>query len=109
MEIISGNGELLSSIDLAPDNEYKEVKQNIAIILAAIQKSMPMLRRIGQPGDVYGRPVGVAENLIVGEILDQIETYEPRAVLGEISFERNEAKGMLIPRVELRGIQKSET
>mgnify|MGYP001072524611 CR=1 FL=1 len=105
---IRGNGELLSSIDLAPDNIYQEVMQNIALILAAIQKSIPMLRGLGIPGELYGRPVSIAENLLVGEIRDQIETYEPRAIVGEITFERDEGKGILVPIVELMGVQDSE-
>lgn len=105
---IRGNGELLSAIDLVPDNIYQEVMQNIALILAAIQKSIPMLRGMGIPGELYGRPVNIAENLLVGEIRDQIETYEPRAIVGEITFERDEGKGTLIPIVELMGVQDSE-
>lgn len=105
---IRGNGELLSAIDLAPDNIYQEVMQNIALILAAIQKSIPMLRGMGIPGELYGRPVNIAENLLVGEIRDQIETYEPRAIVGEITFERDEGKGTLVPVVELMGVQDSE-
>lgn len=105
MEIIRGDGNLLTNIDLAPGNVHQEVIQNIAIILGTIQKSVPMLRRMGTPGEIYGRPLAVAENMLVGEIYDQIEEYEPRAILGEVTFEQEKMTGKLIPIIELMGVQ----
>lgn len=107
MELIKGDGKLLENIDFAPENEYQEVIQNIAIILASIQKTAPMVRGLGIPGDLYGRPLPVVENILVGYIYDQIETYEPRAVIGKILFERDDLRGILIPCVELEGVQNA--
>ena len=61
MEIIRGDGTLLNDIDLAPENAHQEVLQNIAVILDTIQKEAPMLRDLGIPGDIYGRPLPVVE------------------------------------------------
>ena len=36
------------------------------------QKSAPMLRGMGIPGELYGRPLPVAENALVGYVYDQI-------------------------------------
>lgn len=108
MEIIRGDGTLLNSIDLAPANAYQEVLQNIAVILDLVQKSAPMLRGVGIPGELYGRPLPVVENILVGAIYDQIEEYEPRAILGGVTFEREDLTGRLIPIIELEGVREVE-
>ncbi len=108
MEIIRGDGTLLEDIDLAPKNEYQEVLQNIAVILDTIQKEAPMAREIGIPGEVYGRPLPVVENILVGYIYDQIEQYEPRALLGNVTFEVDHMTGKIIPIIELQGVREIE-
>lgn len=106
MEIIRGDGTLLTDIDLAPPNVYQEVVQNIAVILDTVQKSSPLLRGLGIPGDLYGRPLPVVENLLVGQIYDQIEENEPRAIIREVTFEADSLKGTLIPIVTLEGVKE---
>ena len=106
MEIIRGNGEALNSINLAPTNAYQEVVQNIAVILSMVQKSAPMLRGMGISGELYGRPLPVVENTLVGYVYDQVEKYEPRAILGELTFERDDLTGKLIPVIELEGLRQ---
>lgn len=108
MELIRGDGKILEKIDLAPANIHQEVIQNIAIILTSIKKSNVMLRGLGIPGDLYGRPLPVVENILIGEIYDQIDQYEPRAILGGIRFEQNAFTGELIPIVTLEGVKESE-
>lgn len=106
MELIRGDGALLTNIDLAPPNVYQEVIQNIAVILDTVQKSSPLLRGLGIPGELYGRPLPVVENLLVGQIYDQIEQYEPRAIIREVTFEEDSLKGVLIPIVALEGVRE---
>ncbi|MDE5590878.1 MAG: hypothetical protein K2J60_17360 [Acetatifactor sp.] len=108
MEMIKGNGEALGNIDLAPANAYQEVVQNISVILAMVQKSAPMLREMGISGELYGRPLPVVENTLVGYIYDQIEEYEPRAILGALTFERDGLTGKLVPVIELEGLRDSD-
>lgn len=107
MEIIKGDGKILERVDLAPANVHQEVLQNVAIILDTIRKSCPLLRRLGIPGDLFGRPLPVVENTLVGEIYDQIEMFEPRAIISEVNFERDELHGLLIPVVTLEGVKES--
>ena len=108
MDIIRGDGTLLNEIDLAPQNVYQEVLQNVAMILDTIQKSAPMKRGMGMPVDLLHRPLPVVENLMVARIYDQIEEYEPRAILGDITFEQQAMTGKLIPIVELKGVKENE-
>lgn len=108
MDVIRGDGTLLTDIDLAPKNEHQEVIQNIAVILDLIQKSCPMFRDGGLPGDLLGRPLPVVENILVGSIYDQIEELEPRAILAAVTIEQNELTGKMIPIVELEGVREIE-
>ena len=103
MEVIKGDGKLLENIDLAPANVHQEVLQNVAIILDTVQQSCPMLRELGIPGVLYGRPMNVMENLVY----DQIEKYEPRAVISEVRFETDHLTGKLIVVVELEGVKEN--
>lgn len=108
MDVIRGDGTLLENIDLAPKNTHQEVIQNIAVILDLIQKSCPMFRSGGLPGDLLGRPMPVVENILIGSIYDQIEELEPRAILAAVTFEQNELTGTMIPIIELEGVKEDE-
>lgn len=99
---------MLKKIDLAPKNVYQEVLQNVAIILDTWENSCPMLRELGIPVQLIGRPLPIAKNIMVGELYDQIEQYEPRAILGGITFEENAFVGKLIPIVEIEGVQAED-
>lgn len=108
MDVIRGDGKLLESIELAPENVHQEVIQNVAVILDMVQKSCPMFRDGGLPGELYGRPLPIVKNILVGNIYDQIEEFEPRAVVEEITFEENALTGELIPIITLEGVMEDE-
>ena len=108
MDVIRGDGKLLENIDLAPANAHQEVIQNIAVILDLVQKSCPMFRDGGLPGELYGRPLNVVENILVGEIYDQIEEFEPRARVADIQFEHDVATGRTIPIIYLEEVTEDE-
>ncbi len=112
MEIVRGDGKLLENIDLAPENVHQEVLQNVAIILDTVMKSAPMLRGLGLPGELLKRPISVVQNTLVAYIYDQIDEYEPRAIIGGITFEMPDysypMQGILIPVVEIEGVNEDE-
>ena len=112
MDIIRGDGTLLKNIDLSPKNEYQEVLQNVAIIIDTVMKSAPMLRGLGLPGELLKRPINVVENMLVAYIYDQIDEYEPRAIIGGVTFEMPDysypLQGILIPVVEIEGVNEDE-
>ena len=105
MDIIRGDGKLLESIELAPKNTHQEVLQNVAVIIDTWENSCPMLRGLGLPAQLIGRPMNVVKNIMVGQLYDQIEQNEPRAILGDITFEENAFTGKLIPIIEIQGVQ----
>ena len=108
MDVLRGDGTLLKEIDLAPGNVYQEVLQNVAVILDLIEKSCPMFRDGGLPGQLIGRPLPVVENILVGKIYDQIEEFEPRADISGIRFEEDARTGRMIPIIELEGVKDIE-
>lgn len=108
MDIIRGDGKLLDDIDLDPQNTHAEVLQNVAIIVASVQKSCPMVRGLGITGNIHGRPLPAVLNLLVAEIYDQIETYEPRAVIGSVDFETDYQTGTITAIVEIEGVTEDE-
>lgn len=104
MDVVRGDGSLLKKIDLAPANEHQEVLQNVAVILDTIQGSCPMFRDFGLSGSLYGRPQNVVENMLVGYLYDQIEEFEPRAVVSDIQFEHDTTTGYTIPLIYLQEV-----
>ena len=96
---------MLESIDLSPANVHQEVLQNVAIIIDTWENTCPMLRGLGIPAQLIGRPLPVVKNIMIGQLYDQIEQYEPRAILGDITFEENAFTGKLIPIIEIKGVQ----
>ena len=108
MDIIRGDGTLLTNIDFAPKNVYQEVLQNVAVIINTWENTCPLLRALGISAQWIGRPLTVIKNIMVGQLYDQIEQYEPRAILGNITFEENTFTGKLIPIIEIEGVQKED-
>jgi len=106
MEIVRGDGSLLKDIDLAPANTQQAVLQNVAVILDTVQRSCPMFRDFGLPGTLYGRPLNVVENILVGYLYDQIEEFEPRAIITDIRFEQNALTGRMIPIIHLQEVNE---
>ena len=105
MDVIRGDGSLLTEIDLAPANDHQAVIQNIAVILDTVQGSCPMFRDFGLPGSLYGRPQPVVENILVGYLYDQIEEFEPRAQFADITFEHDAATGRTIRIIYLEEVE----
>lgn len=105
MDIVKGDGKLLEKIELAPANVYQEVLQNVAIIIDTWENTCPMMRALGISAQLIGRPLPVVKNIMVRQLYDQIEQYEPRAILGDITFEENAYTGKLIPIIEIQGVR----
>lgn len=103
---VRGDRAALEEINLAPRNAHEEVAQNIAVILDMVRKSCPMFRDGGIPGEAMGRPLPALENILVGEIYDQIEEYEPRAVIEGVTLEADALTGKVTPVVELKGVRE---
>jgi phage baseplate assembly protein W len=90
-----------AEITLAPATLIEEVLQNISMILSTPKYSVPLDRNFGLSARFLDKPTPVAEARIIAEIIDAIEEYEPRAEIVNITFERDESIGKLVPRLEV--------
>ncbi|MFI3254529.1 MAG: GPW/gp25 family protein [Eubacteriales bacterium] len=99
-EFVTAN--TVTTINLAPETEIEEILQNIATLLATPKYSVPLDRGFGLTQTFLDKPHSVAKTLIISDILDAIEKYEPRVTVIEITFETSEDdSGVLIPIVEV--------
>jgi len=89
-------------INLAPQTVIEEVVQNVAMIISTPQFTVPLMREFGLPMRFIDKPIQAARSLLIAEIYDAIEKYEPRAIIQSVSFEEDHEAGKLIPKVEVK-------
>lgn len=90
------------TINLAPSTVYEEILQNIATLLATAKYSVPLDRGLGLSQEFLDKPHTVAKTMIVSEVMDAIESYEPRVTVLEVTFSVDESNpGLLSPVVEV--------
>ena len=90
-----------SEIVLFPENVLIEIIQNIKTILTTLQGTVPLDRDFGIDVTVIDKPLTVAKPLIVKDIKEKIEQYEPRAKFVSISWSGNDIDGKLIPSIKV--------
>jgi phage baseplate assembly protein W len=90
-----------AKVDLAPATLTQEVLQNVAMILSTVKNTAPLCRDFGLSARFLDAPTPAAEALLVAEVFDAMEEYEPRAEIVNISFERNEGLGKIVLRLEV--------
>ena len=98
LTIIAGESP---AITLAPATYIEEILQNVAMIISTTKNTAPLYRDFGISAAFLDKPTVAAEAILIAEILDAIEMYEPRAEVLNVSFERDERTGRLFPRLEV--------
>ena len=92
----------LSCIRLNERDTVASVLQNIALILATRQGSVPLYREFGLPMRFLDKPIHIAKPMIVSEVKEAIEDFEPRAEFIGVTFQDDAGTpGRLIPIVEV--------
>jgi len=91
----------LKKIDLAPKTTVEEVLQNVAIIISTPKFSVPLDRGLGLAQRFIDKPIQTAQPILISEVLDAIEDYEPRAEVVNVSAMMGDRPGALIPIVEV--------
>lgn len=87
---------------LNEEDTVKSVLQNVALILATAKGSLPMYRAYGLDWSFLDKPIPVAKVLMVSEIKESVERWEPRATVLNVGFREDpERPGVLIPAVEV--------
>lgn len=94
--------EQLKNIDLAPETVVAEVLQNVATVLSTPKFTVPLDRGFGLSQAFVDKPPAVAEALLINDVMDAIEAYEPRAEVVEVTFLENRMAGRIVPRVEVK-------
>lgn len=92
----------LTSIRLNEPDTVASALQNIAVILSTCKGSVPMYREFGLAMEFLDRPMPIAKNMMISEVREAVERWEPRATVVGVSFEENAQRpGMLVPTVEV--------
>lgn len=92
--------ECVDILDLAPKDVYHEIYQNVRCILSTPKGSVTLDRNFGISAQVVDAPVARAKAILSSEIVEAIETYEPRAIVEEITFQAD-LDGKLMPKVRI--------
>lgn len=98
-EVLAGT---LKDIDFAPASEQAEVLQNIRTIISTPKFSVPLNREFGLSATMLDEPLPVVQVRLTSEIIDAIQTWEPRAIVSEVSFEKDAQEGIVRPKVRVK-------
>ena len=88
-------------INLAPETLLEEIIQNINTILLTPKGSVPLDRNFGTSWQFIDRPTQIAESMIIADVFDAIEEYEPRVEIIDITFVTSDMTGVITPRLEV--------
>lgn len=78
------------------------VLQNIAVLLSTVKGSVPVYRDFGLTATFLDKPMPVAKKMMIVEIREAIEKWEPRARFVSIDFAEDITRpGTLWPTVEV--------
>jgi len=92
----------LTEIHFEEQDIVSDVLQNIAIILSTPKGSVPLDREFGLSTVFLDKPIPVAKTMLIAEIREAIERWEPRAQFIGVIFEEKAAMpGTLWPTVEV--------
>lgn len=67
------------------------VLQNVRMILSTWEGDVPLYRDFGINPELLHRPINAVESLLIGDITEKIEKYEPRATVMQVSFDATSA------------------
>ena len=70
-------------------------------ILNSVQGTVPYMRDMGMPDNLVGRNTPILTDGYESYAIDQIETWEERAIVSRIDFQKSEINGKLEPKVVL--------
>lgn len=92
----------LDHVSLSETDDVTSILQNIAIILKTRRGTCPQYREFGLPQDYLGLPIPAAKVLLISEIKDAVEAYEPRAMVLGVTFAGDaDTPANLVPIVEV--------
>lgn len=92
----------LTAIRFNDADPVSSVLQNIAVLLSTVKGSEPQYRDFGLSATFLDKPMPVAKMMMIAEIREAIEKWEPRARYVSIDFAESITQpGTLWPTVEV--------
>ena len=89
-------------VTLGEKDLLRSVVQNVRTILRTPKYTVPLDREFGMNTSFVDSPITVVPPLLIAEIREAIEEYEPRCSVTNIAFGIDKAApGKLIPTVEV--------
>jgi hypothetical protein len=92
-------------IVLNEPDRVESILQNISLLLQTWQGDVPLYREFGLPMQFVDRPMNAAAPVMIVEIREAIQRFEPRAELVSVRF-KQDASGVLTPEVEVNIINE---
>lgn len=89
-------------VNFAPETEIEEILQNVRTILSTPIGTVPLHRDFGISWEHLDKPYPVAKQLMMVEIIEAIEKFEPRAKVESVEFDErveDAMEGLMKPRV----------
>lgn len=93
---------LTDAVEFSPQTETEEILQNVRTLLKTRLGTVPLDRDMGLSWEHIDKPYPIAKAMLGAEVIDVIETYEPRARVDSVDFEETAEsvmEGILTPRV----------
>ncbi|MCX4265357.1 MAG: hypothetical protein OSJ64_00845 [Firmicutes bacterium] len=92
-----------AALSLNESEPVAAVLQQIAVLLATKQGTVPFYREFGLLQNFLDKPVNVAKPLLYLEVKEAIERFVPQAELVNIEFKADESRpGRIEPVVEVK-------
>ena len=90
-----------NEIKIEPKTVYEEVLQNLWFLYSSMEYDVPLDRALGLSATYIDKPIETAKALVIADIYDKTEKYEPRAEIINIDFFIDYENGVLKPIVEV--------
>lgn len=91
----------LAKVDFFPATELEEIMQNVKTILTTAKGEARLDRDFGLDVSMLDNPTPHAISQLTRQIVEAIETYEPRAKVLNVTFDGNGEEGELLPTVQV--------
>ena len=92
----------LDTLRMGESESVRAILRNIAVILATRKGSVPLYRDFGVSWDALDKPMPIAKAMMIPEVREAVERWEPRAVVHGVEFQQDPARpGTWIPVVEV--------
>lgn len=80
-----------------------EIVQNVKTILSTVKGTVPLDRAFGIEPDFVDEPTPAARSLIMANVVDAVNEYEPRVAVTGVDFNTDQAMdGILVPVVQIK-------